>query len=297
MFSNRIIQYTGFIALLNEHQIFNVSLRALDGAEIQSADLEAVGSSIAHGIVQHLAVGGRVTDNAVFAHLFAASLKLGLDQADTHSVRSGDGLRHREDMMQRDKRDIYAEKLDWLCQLVNGHVADVCALHIDHPLIGAQTPCQLTVAHIHCVDLDCTILQHTVGKAAGGCANVHADFALGGQRKTLHRLFQFQAAAADITDIMAAHLHLGILFDHLTGFVYLLFIDKDHAGHDHRLGALTALDQTMLNQILIQTNLQDSAPFHVRMACARCSASRPVLCLICGTVAWGRRTSSTPRWI
>ena len=200
-------------------------------------------------------------------------------------------------MVQRDKGDIYAEKLDRLCQLVKGHVADVCALHIDHPLIGAQTPCQLTVAHIHCVDLDCTILQHTVGKAAGGCANVHADFPLGGQRKTLHRLFQFQAAAADITDIMAAHLHLGILFDHLTGFVYLLFIDKDHAGHDHRLGALTALDQTMLNQILIQTNLQDSAPFHVRMACARCSASRPVLCLICGTVAWGRRTSSTPRWI
>ena len=273
LFSNRIIQCTGFIALLNEHQIFNVSLRALDGAEIQSADLEAVGSSIAHGIVQHLTVGGRVTDNAVFAHLFAASLKLGLDQADTHSVRSGDG------------------------QLVKGHVADVCALRIDHPLIGAQTPCQLTVAHIHCVDLDCTILQHTVGKAAGGCANVHADFTLGGQRKTLHGLFQFQTAAADITDIMAAHLYLGIFFDHLTGFVYLLFIDKDHAGHDHRLGALTALDQTMLNQILIQTNLQDSAPFHVRMACARCSASRPVLCLICGTVAWGRRTSSTPRWI
>ena len=69
-----------FIALLNEHQIFNVSLRALDGAEIQSADLEAVGSSIAHGIVQHLTVGGRVTDNAVFAHLFAASLKLRLDR-------------------------------------------------------------------------------------------------------------------------------------------------------------------------------------------------------------------------
>ena len=61
--------------------------------------------------------------------------------------------------------------------------------------------------------------------------------------------------------------------------------------------AKAALDQAMLNQILIQTNLQDSAPFHVRMACARCSASRPVLCLICGTVAWGRRTSSTPRWI
>ena len=118
LFSNRIIQCTGFIALLNEHQIFNVSLRTLDGAEIQSADLEAVGSSIAHGIVQHFTVGGRVTDNAVFAHFFAASLKLGLDQADTHSVRSSDGLRHRENMMQRDKRDIYTEKLDRLCQPV-----------------------------------------------------------------------------------------------------------------------------------------------------------------------------------
>ena len=137
--------------------------------------------------MQHLTVGGRVTDNAVFAHLFAASLKLRLDQADTHSVRSGDGLRHRENMMQRDKRDIYTEKLDWLCQLVKGHVADVCALHIDHPLIGAQTPCQLTVAHIHCVDLDCTILQHTVGKAAGGCSDIHADLSIQGKVKVFHR--------------------------------------------------------------------------------------------------------------
>ena len=53
---------------------------------------------------------------------------------------------------------------------------------------------------------------------------------------------------------MPTHLDLGVGGDHLTGLVDLLLVDKDDAGHDERLGALTALYQSVLAQVLIQAN-------------------------------------------
>ena len=136
-------------------------------------------------------------------------------------------------------------------QLVKGDIADVRPLHVHHPFIGAQAPCQLAVAHVHSVDLDRTILQHTIGEAAGGSADVHADLAFGRQREALHGFFQLEPAPADIADIVAAHFHLGILFDHFAGLVHLLLVDKDDTGHDHGLGTFTALDEAVLHQILV----------------------------------------------
>ena len=133
-----VVQHGGLCALLHEHQVLNVALRALDGAEIQPAYVEPVGGCVAHGIVQHFAVGSRVTHDTVLANFLAASLKLRLDQADTHGVRRSDRLCHRENMMQRDKRDIHAEKLNGLFQHIRGNIADVRPLHIHHPLVGAQ---------------------------------------------------------------------------------------------------------------------------------------------------------------
>jgi hypothetical protein len=201
--------------------------------------------------------------------------------------------------MQRDERDIHTEKFNGFAQLVGGDAADVGAFHVHDPLVGAQFPGQLAVADIDGIDLDRTILEHAVGEAAGGRTDVHADLAVGGQREALHCFFQLQTTAADITDVVAAHLDFGVFLDHLTGLVHLLLVDEDDAGHDHGFGTFTALDQAMLNQILIQSDFQDAvSPFLCsRTACARWAASRPVASLICGTVAWGRRTFSTARWM
>ena len=158
-------------------------------------------------------------------------------------------------MLERDERNVHAEKRNRLCQVLRLYIADVRSFHIDDVRIGAQAPRQLAVAHIDGVDLDRAILQHTVGKAARGRANVHADLAVRAHRKDLHGLFQLEAAAADIADVMPAHLDLGVGCDHLTGLVDLLLVDKDDAGHDKRLGALTALYQSVLAQVLIQANL------------------------------------------
>ena len=54
---------------------------------------------------------------------------------------------------------------------------------------------------------------------------------------------------------MSAHLNFGIGGNHLTGLVHLLLVHKDNTGHNQRLGALPALHQTILAQVLIQANL------------------------------------------
>ena len=59
LLGHRIIQNAGLLTLLYKHQVLNVALRALDGAEIQPAYFEPVGGCVAHGIVQHFAVGSR----------------------------------------------------------------------------------------------------------------------------------------------------------------------------------------------------------------------------------------------
>ena len=100
LLGNRIIQHTGLFALLDEHQVLNVALRAFDGAEIQSAHDDTGCSGIAHRIVENFAVGGRVADDTVFAHLLAASLELRLDEADTQCLGRFFSVLHREDMMQ-----------------------------------------------------------------------------------------------------------------------------------------------------------------------------------------------------
>ena len=133
---------------------------------------------------------GRVTHHAVFAHLLAACLELRLHQTDAHGVRGGDALCHREDVMQRNKGNIHTEKFNGLCKILRRDIADVRALHIHHARIRPQAPCQLTVANIYGIHLHGTILQHTVGKAAGRCTDVHADLAVGGKREALHGLFQ-----------------------------------------------------------------------------------------------------------
>ena len=157
-------------------------------------------------------------------------------------------------MFERDKGNIHAEKRDFVPQHIRGNIADVCALHIDHALIGAQAPRQLAIAHIHGVHFDCAIFEHTVGKAACRCANIHADLAIRPHGEHLHGFFQLEAAAADVTDIMAAHFHFGVLSNHFTGFVHFLLIDKDNTGHDQCFGALPALGIAVLAKVLIQTN-------------------------------------------
>ena len=214
---------------------------------------------VGHGILlchlQHFAVRGGITDDALLTYFFPSCLELRFHKADAHRIRRTDLVCHRENMLERDKRDINAEECNRFCKVFRLYIADVGAFHIDNTGIGAQAPGKLPVAHIHRIHLDRAVLQHAVGETTGGSTDIHADFSVRPHGKHLHGLFQLQSASAHIADIMPAHFHLGIFRDHLTGFVHLLLVDKHNARHDQRLGPFSALYQAVLAQILIQPDL------------------------------------------
>ena len=185
-------------------------------------------------------------------------------------------------MLEGNERNIYTEKFDLVSQHIRRHMANVGAFHIDYTLVAAKRPCQLAISHIYGIHLDGTVLQHAIGKAAGRSTNIHANLAVGGHGENLHCFFQLQAAAAYIADIMPAHFHRGILGDHFTGLVGLLIVYKNNAGHNQRFCTLTALHQSILAQILIQSNFH---LFSSLIACTRPAASNPKTFFSCGTVA------------
>ena len=116
---------------------FDVDHRSLDGRERHIQHLKACRVRVLHIILQHLKVDFRLADNALFADLALAGLKLRLDHADADSVRRADGVCHREDMLERDERNVHAEERTRLCQVLRLYIADVRSFHIDDARIGA----------------------------------------------------------------------------------------------------------------------------------------------------------------
>ena len=110
LFNQAVRQRLRGLAVLDIQQIFNVALGSLDGRKIQTCRGKVVCHGVPLGHLQHLAVGGRVTDNTLFTDLFAAGLKLRLDEADADSLRRADRICDRENMLERDERNIDTEK-------------------------------------------------------------------------------------------------------------------------------------------------------------------------------------------
>ena len=122
-----------------------------------------------------------------------------------------------------------------------GEVPGVGPLQGDHPFVGTQLPGQLAVARIHGVDLGGAVLEHAVGKAAGGGSDVGADHAGEVQAKDVHGLGQLQPAPAHIRDGLAPDLDDGLLRHGGARLEHLLPVHIDPTAHDIGLGPLAAL--------------------------------------------------------
>ena len=133
-----------------------------------------------------------------------------------------------------------------------GEVAGVGPLHAHHLGVGAQAVVQLVIPHIHRIDLLRPVLEHTVGKSAGGGPNVGAYRAVQRNGPELHGLFQLQPAPAHIGQGSAADLYRPRLCHRSARLVHPLPIYKHLSGHDDRLGLLAALRQPALHHRHIQ---------------------------------------------
>ena len=132
-------------------------------------------------------------------------------------------------------------------------IPGVGALQTHHPGVAAELPVQLTIPHVHGIDLGGAVLQHAVGKAAGGGADVGAGLSCQRNRKGLHGLFQLQSAAADVGQRVAAHLHRCVLRHGGTGLIHPLSVDEDKPRHNICLCLLAAVQQAALHQKHIQS--------------------------------------------
>ena len=157
---------------------------------VQVQDGKAAVQSISQHVFDHLAVDGRVTDDAVFSDLLPARLELGLDEAHHRRAILQQGCRWAQDMFQRDKRHVGARKIHPIREIRRLRVPEVVLFHTHDPLVAAQLPDQLVRAAVHGVDLTGAPLQHAVRKPAGGGTDIDADEPLHVQTEAVQRPFQ-----------------------------------------------------------------------------------------------------------
>ena len=152
--------------------------------------LEADASCKSRHHADHLQVDGPLPDHALFPDLFPAGLKLRFNEAYHLAVRLHKGLHRPQDLGKGDKRYVNGDELDLVRDLLRGHIPDVGLFHADHPRVVPELPGQLSMAHIHRIDLHSPVLQHAVGEPAGGRSHVHADLLIQGHAEMGHGLLQ-----------------------------------------------------------------------------------------------------------
>ena len=198
-------------------------------------------------------MGRALPHDPLLTHLAAPRLKLGLDEADHPAATAQQLRRHGQHELQGDEGHIDAREIDGVGHLFAGDIADVGALQVDDPSVGPQLPGELAVADVDRVDLFGAVLQHAVGEAAGRRADIHAGFPLEHDRKDPHRLFELEAAPADVPEGLPAHLERGGLLHVHARLVGLLAVDIHLPRHDDRLRLFSAREEPALHQQDIQS--------------------------------------------
>jgi hypothetical protein len=111
----------------------------------------------------------------------------------------------------------------------------------------------LAVAGIHREDAGGAVLEHAVGEAAGGGADVGAGEAFDGDVPGGEGGFELEAAAGDVAKVVAEEADGGIIGNRSAGFVDALLVDQDAAGDDHGLGTLAGGGEGAVNEELVET--------------------------------------------
>lgn len=185
---------------------------------------------------------GGVADDSSLTDVFAASLKLRLDQNDCFERSSlPDGGNHgRQDQGCRDEGNIHCEKGNARRQLTGSELAGIGALHERDARIATQAVGDLTVSCVDGQNIGCSVLEHAVGKASGGRANIQTELSRQIDFPALQRGFELEAATADVGIVVPEQAHGGGLGNSVAGLFNLLLIDENPAGENERLGPLTA---------------------------------------------------------
>ena len=116
----------------------------------------------------------RVAHHPTRADPALAHLELRLDQQHEVGVRRGAGGQGGQHQDERDERQVRGDQPGRRRHLLRAQMPHVHPVHHDDPVVAAQRPGQLAVAHVHRHHVRRPGAEQHVGEAAGGRARVQA---------------------------------------------------------------------------------------------------------------------------
>src|SRR5215467_1902198 len=117
----------------------------------------------------------RIADHATLADVLAPHLELRLDERDNLAPRSEDTKRRRQNLFERDERDIDDGERRLVAEDARVERARIRVLHHDHALILAQTGVELAGADVDRVHTRGALLEQAIGEPARRGADVQTD--------------------------------------------------------------------------------------------------------------------------
>ncbi len=113
----------------------------------------------------------------------------------------------------------------------------------------------LAIAGVDGKDGSCAALEHAIGEAAGGGADVDAAEAGEIDGPVGEGVLEFEAAAADVLEVGAEEADGGCGGDGGAGLVDALFVDENAAGEDEGLSAFAGGGVAVVDEKLVETDL------------------------------------------
>jgi hypothetical protein len=248
-------------------QEFLVAFGAGDGGGDDFCDLPA---EIGDGLCDSL--DGKFVDfgiahDAAFADVAATGFELRLDEDDSLGERGRSCKNRSEKECCGDKGDVHHEKGELgragFGECVGGEEACVGTFDETNARIVAELHCDLAEAGVDGGDVGGAVLEKTVSKAAGGCADVEAETAGDVDFPVDECGLKFETAAAYEGHVVAEQADGGIGRDGSAGFVDFLFVDEYSASENEGAGALAALDQASVNEEEIDAGFRCSGQISV----------------------------------
>jgi hypothetical protein len=242
---------------------FHASDRRVDDVNGCAALLDdAVADTLDGGLA-----GFGVAHDAALADVEAAGFELGLDEDDGFAMpwrfrsaeRGDDGWK---DESGGDEGDVHREEDRWGRtageEFGGSEEAGVGSLAQGDSGIVAKLLGDLAVAGVDGEDCGCSALQHAIGEAAGGGADVDAREAGERDGPVFERAFELETAAADELEIRAEEADDRVGWDGGAGLVDPLFAYQNAAGEDESLGSFAGGSVAEVDKEFVEANLFDA---------------------------------------
>jgi hypothetical protein len=192
--------------------------------------------------------------NHTFAHFAPAGLELRLDQGNDISVGLEERRHHRQDLTERDERDINRDEVHSPWQIGERQATGIEPLDDDDTWIGAKPPIELAVSNIQRDDTCGAALKHDIGEPACRCTDIQSFTSGHLDTKRVERVCELQPATSDVRMIGGDQLERRAGVDTRAGFCHSRPIDADLCREDQRARTLARRRKASFDDQLVEAS-------------------------------------------